>query len=213
MSVIWTSYNSREEWLSHRIGLGASESGAICGYGFKTPLQLWKEKIQAVAPQDLSDNPRVQFGNDVEEPLRALFRVMYPEYQLDFKPYTILRRDDHHRFMFSTPDGWLTERETGRKGLYESKSSLLLSAAQWAEWKDQVPMGYYCQLLHSMFVGDFDFAILFAILRDKNNDAVIRHYRFERAEVEEDIRWVVGKEEAFYKHIENGTMPPQILTL
>lgn len=64
-----------------------------------------------------------------------------------------------------------------------------------------------------MFVGDFDFAILFAILRDKNNDAVIRHYRFERAEVEEDIRWVVGKEEAFYKHIENGTMPPQILTL
>lgn len=213
MSVIWTTYNSREEWLAHRQGIGASEAGAVCGMGFKTPLQLWREKLGVEAPQDLSDNPRVQFGNDVEEPLRALFRVMHPEYKLDFTPYTILRRDDHHQFMFSTPDGWLTEISTGRKGLYESKSSTCLKTEDWNKWKDQIPNGYYCQLLHSMFVGDFDFAILFAILLNKENDASIRAYQIERIDVQQDMNWLVGEEEKFYQYVQNRTLPPMPLTM
>ena len=209
-----TRFNSREEWLAHRDGIGASEAGAVCGYGFKTSLQLWKEKLGIEAPQDISDNPRVQFGNDVEEPLRALYRVMYPEHRLDFVPFTILRRDDKHTFMFSTPDGWIEEIATGRRGLYESKSATLLSAADWSKWKDQVPTGYYCQILHSMYVGDFDFAVLFAILRDKNNDATIRRYFFERVEVADDIKWLVDKEENFWtQNILGGKMPSAILTL
>lgn len=212
MGVVWTRYKDREEWLAHRDGLGASEAGAACGCGFRTPLQLWREKTGADTAPDLSDNPRVQFGNAVEEPLRALFRVMYPGYKLGFEPYTILRRDDHHTFMFSTPDGWLLENSTGRIGLYESKSATLLSAANYAEWKNQIPAGYYCQLLHSMYVGDFDFAVLFAILLNKENDAEIRAYWFEREEVKADIAWLVENETTFWKHVERRTMPPTKIT-
>lgn len=211
--TITTTYNSRKEWLEHREGIGASEAGSVCGFGFKTPLQLWREKLHIDAPADISGDARVQFGNDIEEPLRAIFRVMHPEYQLDFTPFTILRRDDKHKFMFSTPDGWLTERETGRKGLYESKSSTCLSAADWAKWKNQVPMGYYCQLAHSMYVGDFEFAVLFAILRNKDNDAEIRTYRFEREEMAEDIQWLVGKEADFWDKVQRRVMPSMPLTL
>lgn len=213
MSVIWSSYADRDEWLKFRDGIGASESGAVCGYGFKTPMQLWREKTHVETPPDLSDNPRVQFGNDVEEPLRALYRVMYPQYQLDFEPYTILRRDDKHTFMFYTPDGWLTERETGRKGLYESKSSTLLSKQDYEKWNGQIPMGYYCQVLHGMYVGDFEFAELFAILLNKDNDATIRHYHFERSECEEDITWLLDKETTFWRHVTDGTLPALPLTL
>lgn len=214
MSVIWTSYSSREEWLKNRNGIGASEAGSVCGVGFKTPLQLWREKLQFDAPPDLSGNYRVQFGNAVEEPLRALFRVMYPQYQLDFTPYTILRRDDHHQFMFSTPDGWLTELESGRRGLYESKSSTMMSASDWDKWRERVPPGYYCQLCHSMFVGDFDFAVLFAILLNKDNDATIRAYHFERGECKDDIDWLLEKETSFWeKNIIGGHMPSTPLTL
>lgn len=214
MGIIWTTYKNREEWLANRQGLGASDSGAVCGYGFKTPLQLWREKLGIEIPQDISDNPRVQFGNDVEEPLRALYRVMYPDYQLDFIPYTILRRDDHHDFMFSTPDGWLTEKATGRKGLYESKSATLISRADYEAWKDKVPPGYFCQILHSMFVGDFEFADIFAILLNRDNDAQIRRYHFERDEYTEDIQWVVNKESEFWKnHILKNSMPTQPLIL
>ena len=213
MGVIWSQYKDREEWLQHRNGIGASEAGAICGCGFKTPMQLWKEKLSEVEPPDLSDNPRVKFGNDVEEPLRALYRVMHPENELLFEPYTILRRDDHHQFMFYTPDGWLVERETGRRGLYESKSTTCLSAVDYAKWRDQVPPGYFCQILHGMFVGDFEFADLFAILLNKDSDAEIRCYHFERPDCEVDITWLVSKETEFWQHVQNKTLPSISLTL
>ena len=204
---------TREEWLQNRSGIGASEAGAVCGYGFKTPLQLWREKTHVEAPPDLSDDPRVRFGNDVEGPLRALYRVMYPQYQLDFEPYTILRRDDRHTFLFYTPDGWLTERDTGRRGLYESKSSTLLSRQDYDKWNGKVPMGYYCQLLHGMYVGDFEFAELFAILLNKDNDATIRHYHFERSDRENDIAWLLDKETEFWACVTEKKIPPMTLIL
>ena len=150
----------------------------------------------------------MKFGNDVEEPLRALFRVMHPEYQLEFVPYTVLRRDDEFDFMFSTPDGWLTEIDTGRKGLYESKSSSCYSAKEFSEWQNKVPDGYYCQLLHSMYVGGFDFAVLFAILLNSEGDASVRAYKFERQTMEGDMQYLVGMEREFWKHVTDGTMPP-----
>lgn len=213
MGVIWTSYRDREEWLSHRDGIGASEAGAVCGCGFKTPVQLWREKFRIDAAPDLSGNPRVQFGNDVEEPMRALFRVMHPEYRLDFTPFTVLRREDHHQFMFYTPDGWLEENESGRRGLWECKSATCLSANDWAKWKDQVPPGYFCQVLHGMAVGDFEYAVLFAILLNKDGDAEIRAYHFERSDYAEDIEWLIREETTFWGYVQRGEMPPQRLIL
>lgn len=213
MSVIWTTYADRDEWLENRDGIGASEAGAVCGLGFKTPLQLWREKLQAETPPDISGNPRVQFGNDVEEPMRALFRVMHPEYQLDFTPFTVLRRDDSHQFMFYTPDGWLVENESGRKGLWECKSSTCLSANDWAKWKDQIPPGYYCQILHGLIVSGFEFAVLNAILLNKDGDAEIRAYHFERQDAEEDMAWLLEQEERFWAHVQHGTMPAMPLSL
>ena len=213
MSVIWTTYKSRKEWLEHRNGIGGLEAGAVCGMGFKTPLQLWKEKIGSDMPTDISDDPRVSFGNAVEEPMRALFQVMHPEYQLDFIPYTILRRDDEHSFMFHSPDGWLTELETRRKGLWECKSATCISAADWTKWKGQVPAGYFCQVLHGMFVGDFEFAELFAILLNKDGDAEIRSYHFERSDYEDDIKWLLQKEKEFMGYVIRQIMPPQPLML
>ena len=213
MGVIWTSYNSREEWLEHRQGIGASEAGAVCGYGFRTPLQLWREKLNFDTPDDLSSNPRVQFGNDVEEPMRALFRVMHPQYQLDFTPFTILRRDDHHQFMFYTPDGWLTEIRTGRKGLWECKSATLLSANDWSKWKDQIPPGYFCQVLHGMAVGDFEFAVLNAILLNKDGDAEILSYHFERDDYTDDTEWLLHEESRFWGYVQRNEMPSMPLIL
>lgn len=213
MAVVATTYKDRNDWLAHREGIGGSEAGAVCGYGFKTSLELWREKIQDSAPQDISNNPRVQFGNDVEEPMRMLFRVMHPEYELDFTPYTVLRRDDRHTFMFYTPDGWLTEKGTGRKGLWECKSSTCISAADWAKWKEQVPMGYLCQVLHGMAVGDFEFAVLFAILLNKDGDAEVRAYPFERKDYEEDIDWLLAEETKFWGYIQRHEMPPMPLML
>lgn len=207
MPATWTTYSSREEWLQHRQGIGASEAGAICGWGFKTKLELWEEKTGRRTPDDLSDNERVSFGNNVEEPMRALYRVLYPQYELQFEPFTVLRRDDHHTFAFYTPDGWLTEKETGRRGLWECKSATCISKADWEKWRDKVPMGYYAQVLHGMFVGDFEYADLFAILLNQNRDATIRRYHFERSDCEADMNWVLEQATDFWQSVQTWKRP------
>lgn len=202
-----TTYHNREEWIANRMGLGGSDSGAVCGFGFKSPLELWQEKTGRKQPTDLSDNERVSFGNAVEEPMRALYRVMFPQYQLDFTPYTILRRDDTYSFMFYTPDGWLTERDTGRKGLWECKSATCLKREDWEKWRDKIPLGYLTQLLHGMFVGGFEYADLFAILVNKDNDAEIRRYHVELIDHEADLVWLIQRETDFWRCVETGTNP------
>lgn len=205
--VTVTTYNNRDEWITHRTGIGASDSGAICGFGFKSALELWQEKTGVREPEDLSDNDRVSFGNAVEEPMRSLYRVMFPKYQLDFVPYTILRRNDSHTFMFCTPDGWLTERDTGRKGLWECKSATCLKRDDWDKWRDQIPQGYLTQVLHGMFVGDFEYADLFAILLNKDGDASIRRYHIERQDHDADLEWLIQKETEFWRSVQTRTMP------
>ena len=212
MAVIWTKYKSHDDWTASRNGIGASEAGAVCNMGFKSSIELWKEKVGEKKPDDISGNERVQFGNDVEGPLRSLFRIMNPEYSLSFTKYTVLRRDDEYSFMFYTPDGWLTEKATGKKGLYESKSSTCLSKKEWDKWAGKVPDGYYLQLLHGMFVGDFDFAVLFAILLNSEKDAEIRAYRIERADCQKDMEYLLEKEAEFWKAVESKTLPKLSIT-
>ncbi len=204
-----TVYANREEWLAGRgSGIGASEIASALGRGYKTPLQLWRIKIGAEEAADISGLERVKFGNDAEEPLRALFRVMYPEYELGFEPYTVLRQKGEYDFLFDTPDGWLTELATGRHGLYESKTATLLSKADYEKWNERVPDNYFLQVCQGMFCGDYDFAIIFALLRNKDNDAMIRAYHFERSDCEWQIAEIKQKGKEFWQHVLDGTMPP-----
>ena len=213
MSFTTTILNSREEWLEHRIGIGASEISSALGCGFKTPLQLWKEKTGQVKAPDLSDNERVKFGNEAEEPLRAIFRVMHPKYELTFEPYMILRREDEYDFLFDTPDGLLVEKETGRRGLYESKTSTCLSRKDWDKWNEKIPDAYFCQICQGMFVGDFDFAVVWALLLNSEGDGTLRIYEFERADCEWKIEEIKREGKKFWKHVVDGTMPPVLLNI
>lgn len=210
-----TTYPNRKEWLIGRShGLGASDIGSVLGVsGFKTPIQLWKEKVGAVTPKDISDNPRVQFGNAAEEPLREMFRLMHPEYELTFEPFTILRPVGRYSFLSCTPDGELVELSSGRKGIYESKTATCLSRNDWEKWDRQIPKTYYAQILEQMFCGEFEFAVVWSLLLNADGDASLRAYKFERSDCESDIQFFLPRAEAFWRHVETGTMPSQILTL
>ena len=213
MTVTQTAYPDRETWLKNRHGIGASEAGSVCGVGFKSPTDLWREKVTGETGPDISDNPRVKFGNDAEPYMRDMFGLLHPEYKLWFKPYTIFRRDDKYDFMFYTPDGILTRKSDGAKGVYECKTATLQSGTDYERWKDKIPPGYYCQLLHGMFVADLQFAVLFAMLLNRDGDANIRAYTIQREDCEADIQWLVDKEVEFWKCVENKTQPGTTLFL
>lgn len=210
-----TTYQNREEWLAGRShGLGASDIGAVLGVSkFKTPIQLWREKTGAVKAQDISDSQRVQFGNDAEAPLREMFRLMHPEYELTFEPFTILRPVGRYSFLSCTPDGELVERSTGRKGIYESKTATCLSRADWEKWNCQIPQTYFAQIIEQMFCGEFSFAVVWALLLNAEGDGSLRAYHFERVNCEASIQDMLPKAETFWHHVEAGTMPAQTLIL
>lgn len=212
MSVIRKKYKNRTTWLSARkAGLGASDAASVMGIGFQSPIDLWMEKRGLKEHPDLSENDRVAFGNAAEEPLRAMFRVMHPEYELDFTPYLILRQEGEYDFLSDTPDGELTEIETGKRGLYESKTATCLKKADWDEWREKVPQKYYCQICQGMFCGDYDFAVIWALLRNQDGDGELRYYRFERADAEPDIEALKEAGAKFWRCVQDGTIPPMPL--
>lgn len=209
MGVIITTYKNREEWLAGRQdGIGASEIGSVLGCGFQTPLELWRQKIDPKERPDLSDNERVSFGNAAEPPLRDMFRLMHPEYELTFTPFMVMRQEGEYSFLSDTPDGLLVEKETGKRGLYESKTATCMKRVEFDRWQNKVPDGYFAQVCQGMFCGDLEFAVIWALLLNSDGDASLRAYRFERSDCEWMIDTIKTEGKAFWQHVKDGTMPP-----
>lgn len=202
-------FPDRAAWLAGRTeGIGASEIASVIGCGFKSGIQLWKEKTGMIKPKDISDDERVRFGNEAEDALRTMFRLIHPEYELSFTPYMVLRAAGSYSFLSCTPDGELVERETGKRGLYESKTATCMSKADWQKWWEKVPDAYLYQVCQGMFCGDYDFAIIWALIMDKEHDASLRMYRFEREDCFWQIEEIKQKGKAFWESVKSGTIPP-----
>lgn len=74
-----------DAWLAWREeGIGASDMPTIMGESpYKTPLQLWREKMGLAEAPDLSSNPHVRRGNLNEEPARQAFDARFNEFTLE----------------------------------------------------------------------------------------------------------------------------------
>ena len=74
-----------DAWLSWREGgIGASDMPTIMGESpYKTPLQLWREKMGLAETPDLSNNPHVRRGVENEEPARQAFDARFNEFTLE----------------------------------------------------------------------------------------------------------------------------------
>lgn len=205
----------RQEWLELRKqGIGASEASAVVGLNpYKTNVELWEEKVGIREPVDISDKPYVQYGIKAEAPLRELFALDYPQYKVGYKDFD-MRYNKDYPFIFATLDGDLTETATGRKGVYEGKTTEILRSMQYENWKDKVPDNYYIQLLHQLLSTGYDFAVLNAAIKtnyDGNIGVSVRRYHIERAEVEEDIKYLLEKEIVFWDCVTKHKKPNLIL--
>ena len=60
--------DDRDEWLKVRnMGIGGSDASVIMGLNsYKSPYQLWLEKIGEATPEDLTGNPFVYWGQKNE---------------------------------------------------------------------------------------------------------------------------------------------------
>ncbi len=171
---------SHEEWLTERrSGIGGSDIGAVLGLNpYKTPLDVFLDKTGKVEPEDLSDNPRVHFGNVLED-------IVAQEYARKTgwkvrKRNQIFRHPDH-KWMLANID----RSVNGQKKILECKTADAWTKGNWgAEFTDEVPDHYLVQPAWYMPILNYQSADL-AVLIGGNDHRI---YNFDRdSELEETI--------------------------
>lgn len=213
----------REDWLAARRNfIGGSDASAVLGMNpYKTNIELWEEKTGLLVPEDISDKPYVKYGHEAEPLLRGLFALDFPEYEVHYQDNN-LWLNDQYPWAHASLDGWLIERipidgstdVITRKGILEIKTTNILQSMQKEKWNDRIPDNYFIQVLHYLMVTGFDFAILKAQLRfDFKGDIMhqVKHYKIERADVLEDLKYLESSERNFWKFVQERKRPGLVL--
>lgn len=151
------SFNSEKDWLEIRKGrIGGSSIGTILGYNkYQTPYELWKELIGREIPKNISDKPCIIRGKTAEKPLIELYRVLNPSKNVVEGNQVVYQSEENPRFI-ANPDGFVDDDT-----ILEIKTA---SIKDWEEWKDQIPMSYYCQVMWYMWIMKRPKAVLFAMI-------------------------------------------------
>lgn len=209
--VTMKTLTDRGEWLEHRKKyIGGSDASAIMGLNpYMTNVELWQIKRGQLVQEDISDKTFVQYGIQAEPYLRELFRLDHPGYDVEYTENNSWL-NDKYPWSAASLDGVLTEKETGRMGILEIKTTNILQSMQKEKWTDQIPDNYYIQVLHYLMVTEFDFCILKAQLKtvfDREIYLQTKHYHIEREDVEEDIQLLAAEEEKFWECVKKRRRP------
>ena len=208
---------NNEEWLKARLhGIGASEASAVIGCNpYMSNVDLWRLKTGRKQAQDISSNANVQYGHDAEGPLRELFALDYSRFEVSYGGAYDMVHHPEHPFIFATLDGRLKEKATGRLGVYEGKTTEILRSMQKEKWKDRIPDNYYVQVIHQLIATGWEFAVLNAQMKrvfDGDVRTETRRYFIERAEVQNDIDYLLAEEIKFWtEYVQKDREPPLIL--
>lgn len=202
-----------ETWLSSRKkGIGGSDVSAIIGKNpYMSNIDLWKIKTGKEIKKDISDKDCVQYGVSMEPLLIDMFRIDNPQYEVNHKDYD-LRVHEEYPFMLGSLDGFLVDKETGKKGVLEIKTCQI-NKYNFDNWKGKIPINYYCQVLHYLLVTNYDFAIVFALLKFQNSSE-LKTFKILRSEVQEEINFLKEKEIEFWtKYVLQDIEPNLIINL
>ena len=204
---------SREEWLKHRSRIGGSDASAIVGLNpYKTNTDLYLEKTGQKESLDISHKPYVEYGTKAEEHLRELFRLDFPQYQVQYFDNNMYL-NSKYPFAHASLDGELAD-EDGRRGILEIKTTNILQSMQKEKWRDRIPDNYFIQVLHYLMVTEFDFVVLKAQLKSEFGGQIYlqtKHYFIERSEVVGDIEYLAEEERKFWQCVQARKKPDLIL--
>jgi len=190
--------DNRDEWLqARRTGLGGSDAAAALGLSpYKTPFQLWQEKLGIA--EDTVQSERAEWGIRIE-PIVADWYEDYTGRKVQ-RVNRILRHPNYD-FMLANID----RRVVGEKRGLEIKC-VDKDAARSDEWgeegTDEIPLSYLLQVHHYLAVTGWERFDLAALVG--GNRPVI--YTIERDD--EMIDSLVQAEATFWTHVQMRTEPP-----
>jgi len=213
MVVVELAQNT-PEWLEWRAGgVGASDAPTIMGENpWKSPAQLWAEKVGLVAPPDLSGNPHVQRGNRFEDEARMAFEA-------DFQDFAVPLCGQHPEISWlrASFDGILAQGQVLEIKCPSPKR--MTRVRTLAEGQPQAPnqrplvgpdeleqagLGHYhAQVQHQLLVADAAFACLYVYDVEAK-----RGYGFWIAADEAYQERLLEAEREFWRRVRDGEEPP-----
>jgi putative phage-type endonuclease len=205
------SQQNEADFQSNRVlGLGGSDASSILGHNpWMSITDLYDSKTGNA--KEFITNSAVEFGNDAESLLHDLFYLQYPQYT-KFNTKGISLISTEKEFIRANIDGFMQDAD-GKYGVLEIKTV----QNGFQKWKDgQVPMNYFCQLLHYMYVTNADFAIMYALFNMPYADDCgrIRKILIERDTVKDSIDYLIEKETDFWENnVLKGVRPKMIISL
>ena len=194
-------------WLKARnSGIGGSDASSVMNINpWKSAFTLWAEKTGKAAPDDLSENEAVEWGNLLEDPIARKFAevtktIVMSQYSAVW-PFAmedgIIRHPDKP-FMIGTPDR-LFKTPGSPYGVLEIKTT---GAFHASDWEDEPPVHYQTQLQHYLAVTGLSYGA-FAVL--------IGGQKFHWRDVERNDRFIsllIEKEEQFWDCVQRDIPPP-----
>lgn len=210
-----THFNTREDWLANRQkGIGGSEIAAVIGQSpWCSNVELWEYKTGRAKRPDVSSEEAVRYGVAAEDLIRELYRLDHEGYDIVYQEFNSWH-NDLYPWALASLDGWVYD-DKDRLGVLEIKTSEIMRASDWDKWDAHIPQQYYCQCLFYMAVISADFADLRAHIRyttaDGERRAMIRDYHIERADVEDDIAYLMTEGAKFWEKVEKDERPAAIL--
>ena len=181
------------DWLAMRKNhIGSSDAASILGVGFRTPIQVWKDKLNLAPPQ--ADNWAMKRGRDLEPVAREAYQVYtgnFVDPDIIFHPRI--------KYMMASLDGLSSCKKKCVEIKVPGEKDHTLA-------KDgKIPEKYYPQLQH-------DLAILFELYEVDSMDYFsYRDGDTALVEVGLDVDFIknlYAEEKKFWNCVETFTPPP-----
>lgn len=211
MAVTMKTFPTKEAWRNARIDrVGGSEAAALVGLNpYMDNVELWQIKTGRLSPRNVS-NDAVRYGTDAEPLIRQLFALENPQFTVEYVDNNMWE-NTRYPFAHASLDGWLKDGD--RIGVFEVKTSTIMSPLQKKKWDHRIPDNYYCQLLWYLGVTEFDFAVLRARLMYNYEEmkCVEKEYRIEAEDVRDEINMIMDAGARFWTMVKTDAEPGLIL--
>jgi putative phage-type endonuclease len=189
----WQEYRSQNQ-----NGLGGSDIGTILGVNkYKSKFTLWLEKTGQKAPDDLSGNEAVEWGNLLEPVVRDKFRQA-TGFKV-FKNNFVLQHDDFE-WMVANIDGEVIDPYFGTRGVLEIKTT---HERNKKEWEEGIPISYMSQVQWYLGVTGYEYAYICVLI----GGSTFKYFLIERDDYLIDT--MIKHAIAFLDNCKNMT-PPEI---